>query len=106
MEISMEYTIKLEQENKHLKNLLNRANQEIDRLVAKRVQAREETCEWWLTEDGYVDHDGELQDEYPPYCPRCGGKIYVLDETEKNIRAYNMHIESEIDWRRELAMGA
>lgn len=89
-----------------MKNLLNKANQEINRLVAKRVQARNATCEWLETEDGYLDHDGNEVDEYPAYCPTCGGKVHIVTENERTLRAYNAHIESEIDWQRELAAGA
>ena len=92
----------LEKENSRLKKEVKR----LSKLACYKV------CSYTTT----YDHDefgnyeymvasccGELEDEYWDrdwtYCPYCGGKIEWKDQREEDQKAYEMHIDAEIDYR-------
>jgi len=43
--------------------------------------------------------------QYWTYCPYCGGEIERVDEREERRIAYEMHVDSELSWRKEQACG-
>ena len=63
------------------------------------------SCDYVYTDEGFCSDCSDLvdADEGWEYCPYCGEKIRWTTQAEKDAEAYDMYIESEIDWKRECA---
>ena len=60
---------------------------------------------WLESTCGNVDADDSHLEQYLTYCPYCGGEIERIDEREERRIAHEMHVDSEIDWRKEQKCG-
>ena len=95
---TLKYLKDLELQNQSLKKQLTERDQEINRLV-------KDECEYVVGEECECSCLGETDyDEGWEFCPWCGGKIVWTTQAEKDQEAYEMYIESEIDWKREQAV--
>ena len=114
----MKYTLNLEMENNRLKSDIRHRDEEINRLVEwkqnhprvctyrTKHEKDEFGCYDWLESDcGNVDADDSELERHWKFCPYCGGEIERVDEREERRIAYEMHVDSEIDWRKEQACG-
>ena len=73
-------------------------------------------CRWrwserdllWRTDCGAEltdsDEDELVADYGAEFCPWCGHRIELVDDSLEAQRARDAHVNAEADWRREIAM--